>query len=43
MSVVEGDDRLDLYQFVAVIALHAERHARQMQRNADELAQRARR
>jgi hypothetical protein len=26
MSVVQGDDRLDLYQFVLVIVLHAERH-----------------
>lgn len=42
MSVVDGDDRLDLYQFMTVIALHAERHARQMQRNADERARRAR-
>jgi len=33
MSVVEGDDRLDLYQFLEVIALHAQRHARQMARN----------
>ena len=33
MSAVPGDDRLDLYQFLAVIAVHAERHARQMRRN----------
>lgn len=31
MSVV--DARLDLYQFLAVIDLHARRHARQMERN----------
>lgn len=36
MSVVggsDGDDRLDLYQFLAIIALHAERHVRQMERS----------
>lgn len=33
MSVVGPDERLDLYQFVHFIALHAERHAEQMQRN----------
>jgi DinB superfamily len=36
MSVVGDDDRLDLYQFILVIALHAERHARAMERNAAE-------
>jgi hypothetical protein len=34
MSVVGPDERLDLYQFVGVIALHAERHAEQARRNA---------
>jgi hypothetical protein len=38
MSVVRGDDRLDLYQFLLVIALHAERHARAMERKAAESA-----
>jgi len=34
MSVVGGDDdRLDLYQFLEIVALHAERHVRQMERN----------
>ena len=32
MSVVEGDDRLDLYQYLMVIALHTERHAAQVRR-----------
>jgi hypothetical protein len=41
MSVVQGNDRLDLYQFSCVIALHAERHARAMQRNEAALAARA--
>jgi hypothetical protein len=41
MSVVREDNRLDLYQFLCVIALHAERHARAMQRNEDAFANRA--
>lgn len=42
MSVVGGDDdRLDLYQFLAVIALHMERHARAMRRNEASFAERA--
>lgn len=36
MSVVPGDDRLDLYQYVAIIALHVERHLEQMERNRAE-------
>lgn len=36
MSVVgaagDGDDRLDLYQFLEIVALHAERHLRQLER-----------
>jgi hypothetical protein len=40
MSVVGGDDRLDLYQFLAVIALHMERHARAMRRNEASFAER---
>ncbi len=40
MSAVEGDDRLDLYQYLAVVALHLERHVAQMERNARELAAR---
>lgn len=36
MSVVGGeDDRLDLYQFLFVIALHAQRHAQAMRRNEE--------
>jgi hypothetical protein len=41
MSVVGEDDRLDLYQFLCVVALHAERHARAMRRNTEAFAQRA--
>jgi hypothetical protein len=41
MSAVGEDDRLDLYQFLAVIALHAERHARAMRHNEEALARRA--
>jgi hypothetical protein len=33
MSVVGADDKLDLYQFLCVIELHARRHARAMRRN----------
>ena len=33
MSVVPGDDRLDLYQYLTVIALHVERHLEQLRRN----------
>jgi len=40
MSVVGDDDRLDLYQFACVIALHAERHARAMRRNSAAIAAR---
>lgn len=41
MSVVGGeDDRLDLYQFLAIVALHAERHVRQMERNRASFAAR---
>ena len=36
--VVGGDDRLDLYQFLAVVALHMERHARAMRRNEEAFA-----
>ena len=32
MSALPGDDRLDLYQYLALLALHAERHARQIDR-----------
>lgn len=32
MSMVQEDDKLDLYQFLALIAVHAERHYRQIQR-----------
>jgi len=39
MSAVPGDDRLDLYQFLAIIAVHAERHVRQMRRNAASFAE----
>lgn len=39
MSAVPGEDRLDLYQFLALIAVHAERHARQMRRNATSFAE----
>jgi hypothetical protein len=36
MSAVEGgDDRLDLYQFLEVVALHAERHLRQIERGQE--------
>ena len=35
MSVVQGDDRLDLYQYVHVLALHAERHVRQLRERRD--------
>jgi len=41
MSVVGGDDRLDLYQFLVVIALHMERHARAMRRNEESFAEHA--
>jgi hypothetical protein len=30
---VPGDDRLDLYQYVDVVALHAARHVRQIADN----------
>ena len=33
MSAVREDDRLDLYQYIHVIALHAERHLAQLERN----------
>jgi hypothetical protein len=33
MSVVEEEDRLDLYQFMCVLGLHTRRHARAMERN----------
>lgn len=32
MSRVEGDDRLELYQFLELVARHAERHAAQIDR-----------
>jgi hypothetical protein len=35
MSVVGDDDRLDLYQFLAVLALHLERHAAQARRTQE--------
>lgn len=35
MSVIGETERLDLYQFLQVIALHTERHARQMRRALD--------
>jgi DinB superfamily len=41
MSAVGEDARLDLYQFLAVVALHAERHARAMRRNEESFAGRA--
>jgi hypothetical protein len=38
MSVVGGeDDRLDLYQFLEIVVLHADRHVRQMERNSSAL------
>ncbi len=37
MSVVPGNDRLDLYQYIALISLHAERHLAQLERNRREL------
>jgi hypothetical protein len=35
MSVVGDDARLDLYEYLHVIALHVERHVRQIERNAE--------
>lgn len=32
MSAIEGDDRLDLYQWIELVVQHAERHARQIDR-----------
>lgn len=34
MSVLPGENRLDLYQYLAFLALHSARHREQMQRNA---------
>jgi hypothetical protein len=36
ISVVAGDDRLDLYQLLHFIALHIARHRAQLERNADD-------
>lgn len=38
MSVVGPSERLDLYEFLYLIALHAERHAEQMRRNEEACA-----
>ncbi|MEM6673240.1 MAG: DinB family protein [Planctomycetota bacterium] len=32
MSVVDGDDRLDLYQYLEIVRLHATRHVAQIER-----------
>jgi len=42
MSRVEGDDRLDLDQYLDVIALHAARHVRQVARNREALGRASR-
>lgn len=39
MSVVGGDDRLDLYQYIECLGLHARRHLAQLERNAASAAQ----